>query len=381
MSDRIYRPSYVNVDLDAIHENYKAVGRLHPNKTVIAVVKANGYGLGSVQIATHLYNQGAEFFAVATLDEAIELRMHGIKAKILVLGIIEPKDIYKASQHRLALTVPGLSWLQEALEFLEDDDKPFWVHLKLDTGMGRIGMRDVSEYQQVIDLVKSHDKTIFEGVYTHFSGADEDNNSAEVAYHKFLNIVNSSEAPPFIHCQNSAAALRFDASECTALRLGISLYGYYPSEFIQSISKLRLKPAMQLVSTVNFVKDVQPGETISYGATYTATEQETIATFPLGYADGLNRKLQGYSINLAGTEVEIVGRICMDQFLARVPKDTPVGTQAIIIDHHTDSNQAIERVAAQLETISYEVLTSLSRRLPKCYISGEDVEKYNELLK
>ncbi|WP_414042322.1 alanine racemase [Macrococcus sp. EM39E] len=381
MSDRIYRPSYVNVDLDAINDNFKAVGRLHPNKTVIAVVKANGYGLGAVQIATHLYNQGTEFFAVATLDEAIELRMHGIKAKILVLGIIEPKDIHKASQHRLALTVPGIAWLQEAIEFLEDDDKPFWIHLKLDTGMGRIGMRDSAEYQQVIEEIQQQDKMIFEGVYTHFSCADEENNSAEIAYNKFIEIVNTSEKPPFIHCQNSAAALRFDASACTAIRLGISLYGYYPSEFIKNISKLQLKPAMQLVSTVNFIKDVKVGDTVSYGETYVAQADETIATFPLGYADGLNRKLQGYQINLAGTDVEIVGRICMDQFLARVPEGTEVGTQAIIIDHYLESNQSIERVANQLDTINYEVLTSLSRRLPKCYITGDDIDKYNELLK
>lgn len=381
MSDRFYRPSYVNVDLDAIADNYKAVGRLHPNKSVIAVVKANGYGLGAVQIASHLTDVGAEFFAVATLDEAIELRMHGIKAKILVLGIIEPKDIYKASQHRLALTVPGVQWLEEALGFLEDDDKPFWVHLKIDSGMGRIGMRDAAEYQQVVDIIKNNPQTIFEGVYTHFSRADEDNNSTEMAYKKFIDIVNTSELPPFIHCQNSAASLRFDASECTALRLGISLYGYYPSDFIREISNIQLKPAMQLVSTVNFVKDVRAGDTISYGETYTASQDETIATFPLGYADGLSRHLQGYTINLTGVDAEIVGRICMDQFLARVPKGTQVGTQAIIIDHHADSAQAIERVAEKLDTISYEVLTSLGRRLPKCYITGDDSDNYNELLK
>ncbi|WP_414055412.1 alanine racemase [Macrococcus equi] len=381
MSDRIYRPSYVNVDLDAISDNYKAVGRLHPNKTVIAVVKANGYSLGATQIAKHLHQQGAEFFAVATLDEAIELRMHGIKAKILILGIIEPKDVRKASQHRLALTVPGLSWLREALDYLEEDDKPLWMHLKVDSGMGRIGMRDAEEYQQAVDLVEQSSQTIFEGVYTHFSCADEDNDSAQVAYQLFLDIIHKKDLPPFVHCQNSAAILRFDASDCTAVRLGISLYGYYPSQFIRDIATVKLKPAMQLVSTVNFVKEVQAGDTISYGATYHALHDESIATFPLGYADGLNRKLQGYHINLAGQSAEIVGRICMDQFLARVPKGTAIGTKAIIIDHHHDSDQSIEKVAELLGTISYEVLTSLGRRLPKCYISRGDTKKYNELLK
>ncbi|MGK0576711.1 alanine racemase [Macrococcus capreoli] len=381
MSDRIYRPSYVNINLDAISENFKSFGKLHPNKTEIAVVKANGYGLGAVQIAKHLVQHGAEFFAVATLDEAIELRMHGIKAKILVLGIIEPKDIHKACQHRLALTVPGLKWLHEALQFVEADDKPFWAHLKLDTGMGRIGMRDVEEYKAVVSLVKQHDKTVFEGVYTHFSCADEDNDSAQIAYDQFINTVNTCEVPSFVHCQNSAAALRFDASECTALRLGISLYGYYPSTFIRDITQVKLKPAMQLVSTVNFVKEIHAGDTVSYGATYVAEQDETIATFPLGYADGFSRQLQGYHINLEGHEVPIVGRICMDQFLARVPKGTVEGAQAIIIDHHADSNQSIEEVADKLNTINYEVLTSLGRRLPKHYVTQDSIEKYNELLK
>lgn len=381
MSDKVYRPSYVNVDLDAINDNFNAVGKLHPNKKIIAVVKANGYGLGSVQIASHLYKQGVDFFAVATLDEAIELRMHGIKAKILVLGIIEPKDIHKASQHRLALTAPSVDWLEQSLQFIEEDDKPIWIHLKLDTGMGRIGMRSAEAYQEAVALLSTTEQMKFEGVYTHFGCADEDNNSAELAYNKFLSIIDTAQAPEYIHCQNSAAALRFDASECTAIRLGISLYGYYPSEYIRNLSKIHLKPAMQLISTVNFVKEIEAGETVSYGATYIASNNETIATFPLGYADGLNRKLQGYHVNLQGEQVEIVGRICMDQFLARVPAGTQLGDKAIIIDHHTDSVQSIEQVAKLLGTINYEVLTSLSRRLPKIYLTDGSVEKYNELLK
>src|SRR5699024_8518156 len=141
LSEKYYRPSYINVDLPAILENYQAVGRLHPNKKIMAVVKANGYGLGSVPIATYLMNEGVDFFAVATLDEAIELRMHGIKAKILVLGVINTQDINKAVQHRVAVTVPSEEWLSSAIEFLNDEtDKPLWMHVKIDTGMGRIGL-------------------------------------------------------------------------------------------------------------------------------------------------------------------------------------------------------------------------------------------------
>ena len=144
MSEKYYRPTYINVDLPAILENYQAVGRLHPNKKIMAVVKANGYGLGSVPIATYLMNEGVDFFAVATLDEAIELRMHGIKAKILVLGVINTQDINKAVQHRVAVTVPSEEWLSSAIEFLNDEtDKPLWMHVKIDTGMGRIGLRSI----------------------------------------------------------------------------------------------------------------------------------------------------------------------------------------------------------------------------------------------
>lgn len=380
MSDRFYRPTFVNVNLDAIGQNYKSVSKLHPQKTAIAVIKADGYGLGAVNIAKYLMAQGAEFFAVATMDEAIELRMHGVKAKILVLGVVEPMHIRQASRHRLALTAPSAEWIMRAAQYMDEADKSVWLHVKVDTGMGRIGIRDNSEYEEAVARIGKIEQFIFEGVYTHFSVADEENDVTEVAYHKFLAIIQDNK-PEYIHCQNSAAALRYDCSECNAYRLGISLYGYYPSEFIQSVSKVKLIPAMQLVSTVCFVKQIESGDTVSYGRTYTAAESEYVATFPIGYADGLPRMMQGYHINLNGVQVPIVGRICMDQMMVRVPRDTSIGMQAIIIDNKHDSNQSLESAATKLNTITYEVLTSIGRRLPKRYYLNEDVEVYNELMK
>lgn len=382
MTTKYYRPTAVNVNLQAVNNNFQAVRRLHPDKTVIAVVKANGYGLGAVQLASYLTAQGADFFAVATLDEAIELRMHGIKAKILILGVIRPEDINKAHKHRLALTVPSVEWLEQALSHLKEGrNKPLWLHLKLDTGMNRIGMKTAEEYGRAIAIIHEHERLRFEGVFTHFSSADEDNTLTQQAYEYFLNIVNQFERPNYVHCQNSATALRFNMPECNAVRLGIAMYGYYPSAFIREKATIRLQPAMQLVSTVNFVKEIEAGETVSYGATYTGERRMKVATLPIGYADGFLRSMQGYAINIKGHDCEIIGRVCMDQMMAAVPADVQVGDQAVLIDHKSDSAQSMEVVERKQQTISYEVLCNLSRRLPRIYHTHDEQMIYNELLK
>lgn len=382
LSEKYYRPTYINVDLPAILENYQAVGRLHPNKKIMGVVKANGYGLGSVPIATYLMNEGVDFFAVATLDEAIELRMHGIKAKILVLGVINTQDINKAVQHRVAVTVPSEEWLSSAIEFLNDEtDKPLWMHVKIDTGMGRIGLRSIESYQHVINTIETNERLIFEGVYTHFASADEPNDFSEQQYNLFEKFVESSHTPEYVHAQNSAGALRYDASICTAVRFGISLYGYYPSQYIQEISNLKLKPAAQLVTEVVQTKYLEAGDTVSYGATYTTSEKTKVATLPIGYADGYLRKMQNTYVNVNGSQCPVIGRVCMDQTMIKVPDDVEVGDKVILMDNDIDSEQSAEKIANALDTINYEVLCNLKKRLPRIYYAGENSEITNELLK
>mgnify|MGYP000844119010 FL=1 len=382
LSEKYYRPTYINVDLKAILENYQAVGRLHPNKKIMAVVKANGYGLGSVPIATYLMNEGVDFFAVATLDEAIELRMHGVKAKILVLGVINTKDINKAVQHRVALTVPSEQWLDDAIESIDDDsDKPLWMHVKIDTGMGRIGLKDIESYQHVVHKIQQHERLIFEGVYTHFASADEPNDFSKKQYELFEEFVESSQTPEYIHAQNSAGALRYDASICTAVRFGISLYGYYPSKYIQEISNLKLKPSAQLITEVVQTKYLEPGETVSYGATFTAGERIKVATLPIGYADGYLRKMQDTLVKVNGVNCPVIGRVCMDQTMIKVPDDVQTGDKVILMDNDVDSEQSAEKIAEAQDTINYEVLCNLKKRLPRIYHDGENVEITNELLK
>ncbi|MCO5361119.1 alanine racemase [Staphylococcus pasteuri] len=382
MSEKFYRSTYLNIDLNAILSNYQTFDKLHANKTVISVIKANGYGLGSVKIAQHLMEHGASFFAVATLDEAIELRMHGIKAKILILGVIPPTDINKAIQHRVALTVPTKAWLKESIKNISDEnDKALWLHLKLDTGMGRLGMKDVEEYQEVVDIISKYEDLVFEGVYTHFASADEPGDSMANQYQLFQNIVNQVDKPPYIHAQNSAGSLLMDGQFCNAIRLGISLYGYYPSEYVSQNVKVHLKPSTQLVSEIVQTKTLNEGESVSYGSTFTATEPTRIAILPIGYADGYLRSMQRAFVNVNGNQCEVIGRVCMDQTIVKVPDTVKVGDKVILLDNHSDTNQSVEALAKKQDTINYEVLCNLSRRLPRIYYENDNTEITNELLK
>ena len=205
MSERYYRSSLLTIDLPAVARNYQTFGRLHPNKTVIPVVKANAYGLGSVYVARYLMEQGADFFAVATLDEAVELRMHGVSAKILVLGVVPPENVKKAIQHRVAMTVPSKEWLDQAITQIDDDnEKDIWLHIKIDSGMSRLGLTTVEEYKETIALIQETPNLIFEGVFTHFACADEPGEGMHQQQKKFETIVNEADKPEYIHSQNSA---------------------------------------------------------------------------------------------------------------------------------------------------------------------------------
>ncbi|GGB12618.1 alanine racemase [Macrococcus hajekii] len=374
-----YRPSVLNIDLDHLFYNYQVVAERHQNKKTIAVIKADAYGMGAVKVAHHLASKGVDFFAVATMDEALELRGSGIQTDILILGIIHPEDINIAAQYSLSITVPGELWLQEALSHFKDGIVR--VHVKIDTGMNRIGIRNADEYSRVLDILKQHDGLLFEGVYTHFACADMPGESALHAYEDFINIVDQHDKPTYIHSQNTAAALRYDMPGCNAVRLGIGLYGYYPSAFIKKETDIKLKPVMQLVSEINFVKDVERGTEIGYGAHYKATDNERIATIPMGYADGLLRSMSGYKVRVQQQDAEIVGRVCMDQTMLKVNKEINVGTQVIIIDNQPNTNQSMEVAEKQQQTISYEVLCNLGQRLPRIYHSEQETMVVNTLLK
>lgn len=383
MSEKYYRHTVIDVDLEAIHENYKMIQNLHSDKTFIAVVKANAYGLGSVTVAEYLAARGVGFFAVATLDEAIVLRMHGIREKILVLGAIRPEDINKAIQHRIAVTAPNLEWLSEARSNVSDKyDKEVWIHIKVNSGMNRLGTSDIEEINRMIEEIDEDKHFIYEGIYSHFSSADIESEVNDREYAEFKKITSAVRKPKYVHTQNSAGALRFNDDYCNAVRVGISLYGYYTSRYIEEVSGVKLKPSVGLSTKVMDVHTLSEGEGVSYGLMYTADSEENIATLPIGYADGILRRQTGYKVRLKdGTECPIVGRICMDSMMIRVPQEIKSGDEVIIISPVRDSGQSMENYSNHSETISHESLCMLSRRLPRLYKGIDAVFVHNEVLK
>lgn len=367
--DTFYRDTWVEIDLDAIRFNVSELRkRLHPENKLIAVVKANGYGHGAPQIAKSALQSGADYLAVAFLDEAIHLRNNGITAPILVLGASRPRDVMLAIKYKVTLTVYHMEWLEEAVSYLNEDTF-LTIHLKLDTGMGRIGFRKEQEIQQIEELLISHPNIVVEGVFTHFATADEKQSPYfEKQIQRFKELLTVfSKLPAIIHCSNSAASLLYPDLQYNAVRMGISMYGMTPSLEIEPDLPYSLKEAFSLRTKLIQVKKLNKGDKVSYGATYEAEKEEWIGTLPIGYADGWLRKLQGQEVLVDGMRVPIVGRICMDQCMIKLPFSLDPGTEITLIGKQKDEEISVNEIASKLETINYEVTCMISSRVPRVY--------------
>ncbi|MEH7181260.1 alanine racemase [Neobacillus vireti] len=367
-----YRDTWVEIDLDCISENVASVKKLLPeNVDIIAVVKANGYGHGDLKVAESALNAGASYLAVAFMDEAIALRNKGIQAPILVLGATRPEDVELAVKFDITITVFQLEWVKAAQSYLPPD-KVLTVHIKLDTGMGRIGIRTKDELTALVQSISNDDRMAIEGIFTHFATADElDLQYFEKQldlFHDLLSVVK--ERPKYIHCSNSAASLRFPSTYFNAVRLGIAMYGLTPSPEIEHELPFPLKEAFSLRSRLVHVKKLDKGDKVSYGATYEAEEEEWIGTIPIGYADGWIRRLQGQEVLVEGRRVPIVGRICMDQCMVKLPHFVPVGTTVTLIGKQSNEFISVNEIAQKLETINYEVPCIISSRVPRLYKKG-----------
>jgi alanine racemase len=378
-----YRDTWAEVDLDAISENIQAIKTLLPTDVqIIAVVKANAYGHGAVQVAEAALKSGATYLAVAFLDEALALREKGIKAPILVLGASRPRDVKVAVMHQITLTAFRYDWFIEAQKYLEPHHV-LNIHVKIDTGMGRIGIRDNEEVKAIEGLIKSDLRFDLEGVYTHFATADElDDSYVHEQMQRFQEILATfQDRPKIIHCSNSAAAIRFPFALWNGVRVGIAMYGLTPSKEMEPLIPYTLKEAFSLHSRVVHVKKLPKGEKVSYGITYEAQEEEWIGTLPIGYADGWIRKLQGQEVLIGGARAPIVGRICMDQCMIKLPHSVPIGTKVTLIGTQLGKTISSNEIAEKLETINYEVPCIISNRVPRIYMrSGKMVELQNPLL-
>jgi len=364
-----YRPTMAKINLEAIRNNARSLIKNLGNKTaIIAVVKADGYGHGEVEVANAALEAGAEMVSVATPDEAVQLRKGGVSGDILVMGPSPISFAEEAAALGITVTVSDGKWLEVALGH-KHFEKTLKIHVKIDSGMGRIGLQDDKALQHLIDIAGRYEHVVIDGAFTHFSCADQqDSKDTAEQFAKFMKIVSLfPEKPRLIHASNSAATLLYPEYALDAVRFGISLYGIAPSDFVQKRLPFELEKAFVLETELAFVKLLKKGNTISYGATYVTAEDEWIGTIPIGYADGLRRGLRGQEVLIDGKRMSIVGTICMDQCMVKLTGEFPVGEKVTLIGRQGNEEVKIEEWANRLDTIPYEVVVSIAKRVPRVY--------------
>lgn len=367
------RPTKGIVDCQAIRDNIQGeVARINDGTEIFAVVKANGYGHGAVKVAQVARQAGVTGFCVSIIDEAIELREAGITEPILVLGVVTPKYVPLLVEHKISCAAVSLQWLTEAAAELKDYGGKLAIHVKIDTGMGRLGLRTEAEMKAVVRFLAETPGFYLEGLFTHFAKADSSDTSyIELQKGRFDEALSLFPKDiKYIHTANSATALWHDHWQSNMIRLGAGLYGINPSG--QELEPpFALKQAMSVVTEVVQVKEVPAGEAISYGATYVTEESCWIGTLPIGYADGFIRSFQGFEVFVAGERVPVVGRICMDQCMIKLTQPVPLGTTVTIFGKEETSGETIsfQEAATYIDTINYEIPCILSERVPLSYIN------------
>lgn len=381
---QFFRDTWAEINLDHLYENVKNIkGHIPDDVNVFAVVKANAYGHGDVQTSLTALAAGAHGLAVAFLDEAISLRREGITAPILVLGATRPKDVQIAAHMDISLTVFQKEWLIQAEKQLSEGER-LNLHIKCDTGMGRIGVRTIEELKGIETYIQAHSRFKLEGIFTHFATADELNDDyLEEQLERFEHMLEQLESlPPYIHSSNSAATLRKTNTLFNAVRVGIAMYGLTPSIEMKPELPFPLKEVFSLHSRLIHIKELGALEKVSYGATYQTDNKEWIGTIPIGYADGWLRKLQGQDVLVRGERVPIVGRVCMDQCMIRLSEFEEIGTRITLIGSQGNDSITMDEIAGKLDTINYEIPCIISTRVPRIYIrNGEATEVSNKLLK
>ena len=381
---KTYSRVYARIDLDAIAYNMEQMKQnLSPNTQIMAVIKADGYGHGAVQIAHML--EGVDYiwgFAVATLDEAVVLRTEGIKKPILVLGCVFPDQYMAMLKHDIRMNVYTEEMAESISQMAAREGMTAYMHIKLDTGMARLGF-DISEASvAAIERISKMKNVKMEGIFTHFAKADEtDKSFTKKQIIDFCYIVNKLKEKnisfAYEHCANSAAIIDVADANFDLVRAGISTYGLYPSEEVKK-ENVKLRPALVLKSHVAFVKEIEKGTAISYGGTFVAKEKMRIATIPVGYADGYPRNLsnKGYVL-IRGKKAPIVGRVCMDQFMVDVTHidGTSFGDKVTLIG--TDGNEtiAVEDLSELSGRFNYEFVCDLGKRIPRVYVKNGKVSE------
>lgn len=363
-----YRPTKAIVDLNAIKQNVKNLKKhLQSDVSIIAVVKANAYGHGDVEVAKAAIEAGATMLAVATPDEAVHIRKNIPSIGILVLGASPIHFASYAAQNNISLTVFTSSWIEQ----VEPLNQQLKLHIKIDSGMGRIGVTNSKELLALHSSIINRNDLELEGIFTHFATADEvDTMYFENQISKFETMLELlPKKPNLVHVANTATALvKNKRFQFDAVRYGISLYGLSPSSYVKSILPFELQPAMSLETELVHVKELHAGDGVGYGASYIVENEPCyIGTLPIGYADGFIRKLSGQDVLIDGKRAPIIGRICMDQCMILLPKAYTVGEKVTLIGRQGNEEITIDDWAEKLETINYEIPCILTSRIPRIY--------------
>lgn len=355
---KLHRDTYAKIDLKKLKSNIETTYKKF-QRPLMAVVKADGYGHGYKEVASYINDiDYIEMFAVATLPEAIELRELGITKGILILGAIPTlkEEIDLAIKYDISLTMISLDYMHHLTTLI--DNQPLKIHIKLDTGMHRIGLTSKDELDELLETI-DRDKFVLEGIFTHYATADGEVEAFEKQQELFYRLVGDHQFK-YIHCCNSAAMAYHHDQLSNLGRIGIIMYGIDPA----GNENDEYKQVMSLYSKVALVKKIKAGDRVGYGLTYQASQDEYIATVPIGYADGLIRKNQGRKVFINGKFYEIVGRICMDQMMVRVDQNVKVGDKVEIFG----DNISLASMAKELETIPYEIICLITKRVERIYV-------------
>lgn len=373
MEQSHYR-TYTLVDLSAIRHNFNTVkSRLKPGCKVLSVVKADGYGHGAVEVAKTLWD--SDYFGVACIDEAIELRENGIETPILILGYTSPKEARLLARWNLTQCAFETEYLHQLQQALESDQR-LKIHLKIDTGMSRLGFYAHDEdsidktSKEIAAVMEQTPSLEYEGIFTHFTSSDEPSlPHTDKQFVCFMEVLKRLEAKsitfPIRHCANSGATLFFPEMHLDMVRPGILLYGYAPAP---DGEKFGFKPALELKSYVAQIHQLEPGDTISYNRTFQVQQPMDVATVCIGYGDGLHRALSGAPVLINGKKTKILGRICMDQCIIDVTEiPANAGDTVTFIGTSGTETVTAAELANYADTIHYEILCSIGKRIPRIY--------------
>jgi len=383
------RPTRAEINLDNLEHNLREIRRAAARKAQIcAVVKADGYGHGALEVARTALSCGASYLAVALLDEALQLRQAGIKAPILILGFTPDEQFDKIVEYDITQTVYNIESARKLSLEAKKQGKKAKIHIKLDTGMSRIGFQAEPSGLDDIKKLFSMENIEVEGMFTHFSKADEkDKTFTQEQFKKFMETAESLAKGgfriPIKHAANSAAIMELPHTHLDMVRPGIIMYGLYPSDEVDR-SRIDLKPVMSLKTRVSHVKALEVGRAVSYGGTFITRRPSVIATLPVGYADGYSRLLSSKaSVLIGGRRAPVVGRVCMDQCMVDVTDlegTLEPGEDVLLFGGTGGSAVSTDEIAKIIGTINYEVVCGISKRVPRVYVRDGRIIKIKNLL-